>query len=53
MCVLPSQFVVIEASRCKDVENLRDLVNIPKNAYRNSSKHMGVIIPVLSPGEYK
>jgi hypothetical protein len=53
MCVLPSEYTVIEASRCKDFENLRELVNIPKSAYRNSAKHMGVIIPVLSPGEYK
>jgi hypothetical protein len=45
--------MVIEASRCKDFEKLRELVTIPKSHYKNSSKHMGVIIPVLSPGEYK
>ena len=53
MCVLPNNLTVIEASRCKDFEKLRELVGQPRALYKNSSKHLGVIIPVLSPGEYK
>ncbi len=51
MCVVPHQ-QTIEASRCKDFEKLRELASLhpqPNQPHRPS----GVIIPVLSPGEYK